>query len=86
MVYGDFNAYLTDPKGTTHAEGIAEALAAAGLEDMSANFLPSRKPWFGGGCTWRMRHGSRVLHDALPISTYSARTPEHCTLDRKSVV
>ena len=44
-----FNADLADPEGTTCAEDIAAALAATDLEDMSAHFLPSHKPWSRDG-------------------------------------
>ena len=33
------------------------ALFMAGLEDMSAHFLPQRKPWFRNGLMWSILRG-----------------------------
>ena len=51
LVAGNFNADLANPKGTAHVEEIAAALAAAGLEDISAHFLLRHKSWLRDRCT-----------------------------------
>ena len=43
LVAGDLNTNLTAPEERTQDEEIAEAIAAAGLEDMSGHFLSQNK-------------------------------------------
>ena len=54
LVAEDFNANLADPEGDRRGEDIAAALETEGLEDMSAHFLPRRRPWFRDRRTWSM--------------------------------
>ena len=44
LVAEDFNADLAQPEGTRIYKDIVAELAAAGLEDMSSNFLLRRRP------------------------------------------
>ena len=55
LVAGDMNTNLADPEGDRRGEDIAEALVTEGLEDMSAHFLPRRRPWCQDGRTWSMQ-------------------------------
>ena len=43
LVAGDLNTNLTAPEERTQDEEIAEAISAAGLEDMSGHFLSQNK-------------------------------------------
>ena len=54
LVAGDFNTYLALTEGHAWYEEIAEALATAGLEDISTHFLPPCKPWLRYGRAWIM--------------------------------
>ena len=54
LVTGDLNEKLDHPEGDRREEEITAALTAAGLEDMSAHFLPRRHPWCRDGRTWIM--------------------------------
>ena len=61
LVARNFNADLAVPEGNARDKEIDAALAAAGLEDMSANFLPRRKLWLRDGRTRRILHGGREV-------------------------
>ena len=61
LVTGDFNANLVEPEGDRRGEDIAEALATEGLEDMSAHFLPRRRPWCRDRRTWSMIREEREV-------------------------
>ena len=54
MVSGNFKADLVGLEISEMAKYIAEALAAAVLEDMASHFIPSRRPWALDGSTWSM--------------------------------
>ena len=61
LVSGDINTNLTAPEGRTQDEDIAEAIAEAGLEDMSGNFLSQKKSWLKYGRAWCMHRRGREL-------------------------
>ena len=54
LVAGDFNVNLLEPEGNRRGEDIAAAMAAEGIKDMSAHFLPHRRSWCRDGRTWSM--------------------------------
>ena len=54
LVAGDMNKNLAEPEGDWREEDIAAKMATKGLEDMSAHFLPRRRPWCRYGRTWSM--------------------------------
>ena len=56
LVDRDLNKNLDGPKGNNRDERIAVPLSVAGLEDMTAHFLPRHKKWARGGKMWRMTH------------------------------
>ena len=43
---GYFNDYLARPEGAEWDEDIVAVVAAAGLEDMLAHFLPRQITWY----------------------------------------
>ena len=54
IVMGNFNADLEHPEEAERDEDIVENLAAAGLDDMLAYFLPQRRPWCQDSMVWIM--------------------------------
>ena len=54
LVVGDFNVNFAESEGDRRGDDIAAALATEGLEDMSENFLPRRRPWCQDGRMWSM--------------------------------
>ena len=54
MVAGYFNTNLEIPEGGINGEDIVVDIVAAGMEDISAHFLPRLKPWSQYGSTWCM--------------------------------
>ena len=74
LVSGNFNIDLAEPEGTSRDEDIAEALAAAGLEYMSAPFLPMRKSWSRDGRIWNMFCG---LQEVPSRNDYLLETDLH---------
>ena len=61
LVVGDFNTNFSEPEGRARDEDIAAAMATAGLEYLSGNFLPRHKPCLKDGRTWCMRRGGREV-------------------------
>ena len=61
LVAGNFNADLANPEGIACAEEIDTALAAAGLEDMSANLSLMHKPWTRDWRIWIIRRRDWVV-------------------------
>ena len=61
LVAGNFNADLASPEGIACAEEIDTALAAAGLEDMSANLYLMHKPWTRDWRIWIIRRRDWVV-------------------------
>ena len=45
VVVGDLNTALEDPENDRRGTEIALAMTAAGVEDMTAHFLPRRRRW-----------------------------------------
>ena len=45
VVAGDLNKELEDPENDRRGPEIAAAMTAAGVEDMTAHFLPRRRRW-----------------------------------------
>ena len=71
IVAGDFNTDLGEMASDGRGTEIAAAITEAGLEDMTAHFLPRKRRW----------GVHRRLHDALPISSggsihYRPSTPQ----------
>ena len=54
LVDGDFNADLAATEGNACDKDITAALATVILEDMSAHFLPRKKPCFRDRRIWSM--------------------------------
>ena len=54
IVAGDINTTLADPENNGRGTEIAAALTEAGLEDMSAHFLPRQRRWGWERRTWNM--------------------------------
>ena len=61
LLAGDMNTNLADPEGDWREEDIAATMATNGLEDMSAHFLPRRRPWCRDGRTWSMQQKGREV-------------------------
>ena len=61
MVAGYFNTNLEIPEGGINGEDIVVDIVAAGMEDISAHFLPRLKPWSQYGSTWCMRRLGREV-------------------------
>ena len=86
LVAGDMNTNLADPEGDWREEDIAATMATNGLEDMSAHFLPRRRPWCRDGRTWSMlKKGREVQYrkdyilgtDRRLFGNVSIREPRH---------
>ena len=86
LVAGDMNTNLADPEGDWREEDIAATMATNGLEDMSAHFLPRRRPWCRDGRTWSMlKKGREVQYrkdyilgtDLRLFGNVSIREPRH---------
>ena len=52
---------LEDPETDRRGTEIAAAMTAAGVEDMTAHFLPRRRIWGREGRTWSMVQESKVV-------------------------
>ena len=88
IVAGDLNTDLDDPENDRRGTKIAAALTEAGLEDMTAHFLPRRRRWGRERRTWSMvREGKAVRSwTEFILGTYqsifqnvSVRDPQHNT-------
>ena len=58
---GDLNTALDDPENDRIGADIAAALTEAGLEDMTAHFLPRRRRWGRERRTWSMVQEVKVV-------------------------
>ena len=85
---GDLNTYLEDSENDRRGMEIAAAMTAAGVEDMTAHFLPRRRRWGRERRMWSMvREGKfiRSRKDYLlgtersPFRKVSFRDPRHNT-------
>ena len=63
VVVGDLNMELEDPENDQRGTEIALALTAAGVEDMTAHFLPRRRRWGRERRTWSMVREGKVVRD-----------------------
>ena len=61
LVVGDFNVKLLELEDDQRGEEIAAALAAEGLKDMLAHFLPRRRSWCRDRTTWSMIPAGREV-------------------------
>ena len=61
LVVGYLNISMEEPEGYRREEEIAAALTMAGIEDMSAHFLPRRHPWCRDERTWSMFRAGREV-------------------------
>ena len=62
LVTGGLNTNLENLEGDQREKEIEAELTMAGLEDMSAHFIPRWRPWFRYGRMWRMVCLGRELH------------------------
>ena len=58
---GDFNTDLGDTASDGRGAEIAAVLTKAGVEDMTAHFLPRKRPWGRDRRTWSMVREGRVI-------------------------
>ena len=61
LVAGDFNMDLGETASDGRGTEIAVALTEAGVEDMTAHFLPRKRPWGRERRTWSMVREGRVI-------------------------
>ena len=88
VVAGGLNTALDDPENDRRGTEIAAALAEAGLEDMTAHFLPRRQRWGRERRTWSMVREGKVVRsrtdyvlvtDQSLFRNVSVRDPRHNT-------
>ena len=60
LLLGDLNVRLREPHDARE-EKLAAVVAASGLVDMIAHFMPGRKYRGDVRCTWRMRREDRKV-------------------------
>ena len=63
LVAGDFNTYLGETASNRIEMEMSAALTEAGVEDMTAHFLPRKRLWGRERWTWSM---VREVSDGLP--------------------
>ena len=61
LVAGDFNTDLGETASDRRGTEIAAALTEAGVKDMTAHFLPRKRPWGRELRTWVMVREGRVI-------------------------
>ena len=61
VVAGDFNTDLGEMASDGRGTEIAAALMEAGVEDMTAHFLPRTRRWGRERQTWRIIRGGKVI-------------------------
>ena len=61
IVAGDLNTYLGDTECDGRGTEIAAAITEAGLEDMTAHFLPRKRRWGRERRTWAMVRGGEAI-------------------------
>ena len=68
IVAGDLNTDLGDMASDGRGTEIAAAITEAGLEDMTAHFLPRKRKWGRERRTWSMVRGGggHTVSDGLP--------------------
>ena len=85
---GELNTALDDPENDRRGTEIASALTEAGLEDMTAHFLPWRRRWGQERRTWSMVQEGKVVRsrtdyilgtDQILSRNVSARDLRHNT-------
>ena len=81
LVVGNFNTYLAGPEVSKRDKDIVAALLAAGLEDISENFIPLRQPCYRDVRTWIMVQMGREVRSR---TDYTLRTDHR--LIRKTFV
>ena len=65
LVAGCFNTDITVKDGNSCGSEIVAAIATAGLEDVSAHFLPHCKSWARDGRTWYVLHQWREVQSCM---------------------
>ena len=85
---GYLNTALEDPENNRRGTEIAAAMTTAGVEDMTAHFLPRRRRWGRERRTWSMVREGKVVRswtdyilgkDRSIFSNVSVRDPRHNT-------
>ena len=61
LVAGDFNTNLGDTTSNGRGAEIVASLTEAGVEDMTAHFLPRKQPWGRERRIWSMVREGRVI-------------------------
>ena len=61
VVAGDLNTDLEDPENDRRGTGITAAMTAAGVEDITAHFIPRRRRWGRERRTWSMLREGKVV-------------------------
>ena len=88
VVAGDLNTDLEDSENDPRGTEIAAAMTAAGVEDMTAHFLPRRRRWGRERRTWSMVREGKVVRsrtdyllgtDQSLFRNVSVRDPRHNT-------
>ena len=88
VVVGDLNTGMDDPENDRRGTEIAAGLTEAGLEDMTAHFLPRRRKWGRERRTWSMVQEVKVVRsrtdyilwtDQSLFRNVSVRDPRHNT-------
>ena len=86
VVAGDLNMELEDSDNDRRGTDIAAAMKTAGVEDMTAHFLPRRPRWGRERRTWSMVREGKVVRsrtdyiigkDQSLFRNVSARDPRH---------
>ena len=94
VVVGHLNTDLEESENNRRGTEIAAAMTAAGVEDMTAHFIPRRRRWGRERRTWSMVREGRVVRsrteyllgtDRSLFRIVSVREPRHNT-DRFMVV
>ena len=73
---GDLNTDLGDTENDRRGSEIAAAMTEAGVEDMTAHFLPRKRKWGRERQTWSMVREGKVVR---------SRTDYHLGTDKKSL-
>ena len=88
VVVGDINTDLEDSESNRRGTEIAAAMTAAGVEDMTAHFLPRKRRWGRERRTWSMVREGKVVRsrtdyllgtDRSLFRNVSVRDPRHNT-------
>ena len=88
VVTGDLNTELEEPENDRRGKEIAAAMTEAGVEDMTAHFLPQRRRWGRERRTWSMVREDKVVRSRRDyilgiyqslFRNVSVRDPRHNT-------